>query len=409
MPRRGWRKPESDRRLSDLVSIGVLSRVFPAALVEEVIAAAGRTEQRDRVLPARVMAYFVIGMSLDSRGSYRDVMSMLMDGLAWGTGWAQTYRAPTAAAISLARVRLGSEPVAGLFARVAVPLAGPDTPGAWLAGRRLVAVDGTSLDVPDTPVNEAYFGRPNLAGGPGPFPKVRVLALAECATHAVIAARVGRYVDSEIAMMNGTDGQAPLTGAFAPGMLVIADRGFFSFDLWRRAVATGADLLWRVNAGVRHALRPTHVADLPDGSWLADLVPAKASKNPPTPSRVRVLDYQIDDGRDNPVTYRLLTTILDPDQADLGELAAAYARRWEIESIFDELKTHQRGPRVVLRSKSPDLVLQETWGHLCCHYAIRSLMADTAEHAGHDPDRISFTATLRIARESLAHQGAFPP
>jgi len=123
----------------------------------------------------------------------------------------------------------------------------------------------------------------------------------------------------------------------------------------------------------------------------------------------RVIDYTIDDGRENPNSYRLLSTILDPDEASAVELAAAYTQRWEIEVAFDELKTYQRGPRTVLRSKFPDLVMQEIWGHLCCHYAIRSLMSAAAEHAGHGPDRVSFVVALRITRASLAHAGAFLP
>ena len=124
---------------------------------------------------------------------------------------------------------------------------------------------------------------------------------------------------------------------------------------------------------------------------------------------VRVVDYTIDDGRENPTSYRLFTTLTDPAEATAADLAAAYTQRWEIELAFDELKTHQRGPRTVLRSKSPDLVLQEIWGHLCCHYAIRSLMTQAATHSGHDPDRVSFVAALRITRQTLAHPGAFPP
>ena len=157
-----------------------------------------------------------------------------------------------------------------------------------------------------------------------------------------------------------------------------------------------------------------HVRDLPDGSWLAHLrrsTPAAARRE--EPMLVRVVDYTVDDGRrtgrDEPTTYRLFTTLLDPDQVTAVDLAAAYAQRWEIELAFDELKTHQRGPRTVLRSKSPDLVLQEIWGHLCCHYAIRSLMAAAATHAGHDPDRVSFVAALRITRQTIAQPGAFPP
>ena len=188
-----------------------------------------------------------------------------------------------------------------------------------------------------------------------------------------------------------------------------ADSGFFSYALWRKAIRTGADLLWRIRTDTSGP-KPVPVEDLPDGSWLADLRQThSAAARAAEPMRVRVIDYTLDDGRENAAGYRLFTTLLDPDEASAAELAAAYAQRWEIESTFDELKTHQRGPRTVLRSKSPDLVLQEIWGHLCCHYAIRSLMTEAATHSGHDPDRVSFVAALRITRQTLAHPGAFPP
>ena len=404
MPRAGWKKPETERRLSDLVSVGVLTRVFPPGLVDEVIAEVGRTEQRHRSLPARVMAYFSIAMALYSEGSYEDVLAQLTDGLSWASGWTETYTPPSKSAIFQARVRLGAEPLAALFARVAKPIGGQQTPGVWLAGRRLVAIDGMCLDVADTTVNDAYFGRPGVnKGEQAAFPQARVVALAECGTHAVFAAQIGTYSQSEAALTG------PLLGRLEPGMLLLADRGFFSYALWRKAIATGADLLWRVRTD-RGGPTPIHLQDLPDRSWLAHLQQAHcAAARAAEPMLVRVIDYTIDDGRDNPATYRLFTTLTDPDQASAVDLAAAYAQRWEIELTFDELKTHQRGPRTVLRSKSPALVLQEIWGHLCCHYAIRSLMAQAAAHSGHDPDRVSFVAALRITRQTLAHPGAFPP
>jgi len=387
-----------------LVSVGVLTRVFPPGLVDEVIAGAGRTEQRHRSLPARVMAYFSIGMALYSQGSYEDVLAQLTDGLSWASGWQEEYRPPSKSAIFQARARLGSEPLAALFARVATPLGTDAMPGVWLAGRRLVAVDGCCLDVADTSVNAEFFGRPGVnKGEQAAFPQARVVALAECGTHAIFAAQVGPYTQSE----------ATLTGALLdrlePGMLVLADRGFFSYALWRKAIGTGADLLWRIRTDPAGP-KPQHLRDLEDGSWLAHLrraTPAAARRQEPI--LVRVIDYRIEDGRENTTGYRLFTTILDPATATAAELAAAYTQRWEIELAFDELKTHQRGPRSVLRSKSPDLALQEIWGHLCCHYAIRSLMTQAAGHAGHDPDRVSFVAALRITRATIAAPGAFPP
>ncbi len=358
----------SERRLSDLVSVGVLTRTFPPGLVDEVIAGCGRTEQRHRSLPARVMAYFSIGMALHSEGSYEDVLGLLTDGLAWASG-GEPVKLPSKSAIFQARERLGAAPVRALFERVAGPLAEPGTPGAWLAGRRLVAIDGMCLDVADTTENDEWFGRPGVMKGErAAFPQARVVAVAECGTHAIFDVAVGAYSSGENTLAGD------LIDRLKPGMLLLADRGFCGFPLWQRAVATGADLLWRAMPN----MKPRPIETLGDGSWLAELRPSGNAGRHAEPLIIRVIDYQIDDGRPNDETYRLFTTIVDPDDASAVDLALAYAQRWEIESAFDELKTHQRGPRTVLRSKSPDLVLQEIWGHLCCHFAIRTLMWEAA-------------------------------
>jgi Insertion element 4 transposase N-terminal/Transposase DDE domain len=371
--------------LSDVVSVGLLLRVFPPGLVDEVIAEVGRTEQRQRVLPARTMAYFAIGMALDGDASYEDVMELLTDGLAWSSEGAEEYVLPSKSAIFQARLRLGFEPVEGLFRRVARPLATAETPEAWLAGRRVVALDGTCLDVADTELNAEFFGRAGVGKGErSAFPQARVVGLTECSTHAILDAEVGPYKIGENTLAG------PVVDRLQPGMLVLADRGFAGFSMWQRAAATGADLLWRVRTG-KTALVPRLVRELPDGSYLAEIRPSGPAFADQQPSTVRVIDYTLQgsgDDQDSLESYRLFSTILDPEEASAEQLALAYGQRWEIENAFDELKTHQRGPRKVLRSKSPDLVFQEIWGHLCCHYAIRTLMADTAAGGGHDPPRL---------------------
>jgi hypothetical protein len=397
--RHGWRKPVSDRRLSDLVSVGVLTRTFPPSVVDEVVAGCGRTEQRNRSLPARSMAYFSIGMALHAEGSYEDVLALLTDGLAWTSG-EEPIALPSKSAIFQARVRLGSQPLQALFKKVASPLAREGTEGAWLSGRRVVAIDGMCLDVADTTDNAEHFGRPGVnKGEQAAFPQARVVAMAECGTHAIFDATVGTYTTAENTLAG------PLLDRLTPKMLVLADRGLCGFPLWSRAAATGADLLWRANS----VMKPRFVETLSDGSWLAELRPSGNAGRKATPLRIRVIEYTIDDGRKNDERYRLFTTILDPNDVSAIDLAAAYSQRWEIESTFDELKTHQRGPRTVLRSKSPDLVLQEIWGHLCCHYAIRTLMWEAADQAGVDPDRVSFVTALRIARRSISVARDFSP
>lgn len=319
MPRSGWKKPESDRRLSDLVSVGLLTRVFPADVVDRVIADAGRTQVRSRSLPARVVAYFSIGMALYSEGSYEDVFAQLTDGLSWSEGWSRSWSPPSKSAIFQARARLGFEPMRDLFAQVARPLAQPETPGSWLAGRRLVAVDGTCLDVADTPANADFFGRPGSGRGEqSAFPQARVVALAECGTHAIFDAEIDGCGTSEIEIARR------LIARLKPGMLALADRGFYGFRLWQQAAATGADLLWRAKTN----LKPTYLETLADGSWLAQIKPTSGPNRSTTPPfQVRVIDYTIDDGRDNPENYRLLTTIMDPVEASAEDLAAAYGQR----------------------------------------------------------------------------------
>jgi hypothetical protein len=226
-----------------------------------------------------------------------------------------------------------------------------------------------------------------------------VVAVAECATHVVFDAVVGPYSTPENTLAR------QVIDRLEPGMVLLADRGFCGFPLWNRAVATGADLLWRAMPN----MKPRHVETLEDGSWIAELRPSGSAGRKAEPLIIRVIDYEIDDGRPNDNTYRLFTTILDPSEASAVDLAIAYAQRWEIEAVFDELKVHQRGPRIVLRSKSPDLVLQEIWGHLCCHFAIRTLMWEAAGHAHVDPDRVSFVAALRIARRSISAARDFSP
>ena len=229
MPRVGWKKPVSGRRLSDLVSVGVLTRTFPPAVVDEVIAAAGRTEQRSRSLPARTMAYFSIGMALHSEGSYEDVLGLLTDGLAWADPAVEPVRLPSKSAIFQARERLGFEPVEALFRRVARPLAINETPGSWLGGRRLVAIDGTCLDVADTVDNDEFFGRPGVAKGEqAAFPQARLVALVECGTHAMFDVEVGPCTTGEVTMSR------TLIDRLRPGMLCLADRGLYGFTLWEQ-------------------------------------------------------------------------------------------------------------------------------------------------------------------------------
>ncbi len=406
MPRAGWVKPESDQRLSDHISIGVLTGVFPPELVDRVVAEAGRTERRQRLLPARVVVYYVLGLTLFSQASYEEVMRNLVEGLSWADGWASAWNVPTKAALFKARARLGPDPMEALYRQSAAVLATKETKGAWFRGWRLMSVDGTCLDVADTVANDEAFGRPGSKrpDGTGAFPQIRVVGLAECGTHAIVDAVIGRYNEAEQRLAPG------LFGSFGPGMLVLADRGFFSYTLWTAAAASGADLLWRTKSN--HVLAVDR--RLGDGSFLSTIYPSQKDRRHRTLGvQVRVVEYVLGDS-DAPdagdeTTYRLLTTIVDERRAPAGELAGVYRERWEFETALDELKTHQRSPRVVLRSKRPDGVRQEAYGYLCVHYAIRRVIHAVAQSARADPDRLSFTRTLRAARRTTASHPGFSP
>lgn len=401
MPRAGWVKPPTEQRLSDHISVGVLTRVYPPELVDAVVVAAGRVEQRHRLLPARVTVYYVLAMALFSHASYEEVMRFLVDGLAWQSGWAQQWQVPTKAAIYQARKRLGAEPLRALFEGTARPLGTADTKGAWLGAWRLMSIDGTCLDVADTPANDAALGRPGSGRGEGrgAFPQLRVVGLCEAGTHAIVDAALGPYTTGETTLARG------VLRSLGPGMLCLADRNFYSGALWGEAVTTGADLLWRVKSD----LTLIREADLPDGSWLATTGGRDARRRGRSHT-VRVIDYALDDpGRPGTGGYLLLSTILDPDAVGADELAAAYPQRWEIETALGELKTHQRGARMVLRSKQPDGVYQEAFAYLCVHYAIRALMHEAALATDLDPDRLSFTRSLRVARRTTGSHPGFSP
>jgi hypothetical protein len=331
-------------------------------------------------------------------------MRQLVEGLAWSSGWQRAWAVPDKSAIFKARQRLGPEPLELLFGAVASPLANESTRGAFYRGLRLMSLDGTCLDVADTPANDRAFGRPGSSRreGGGAFPQLRLVGLSESGTHAITGAALGPYTSSEQEL---TD---QLLGTLGSGMLCLADRGFYSFERFQKARATGAQLLWRVKSNmVLPRERP-----LPDGSYLSTVYAFSDRHAHREGAQVRVVEYRIDDPGvpQAEQRYRLLCTIEDPERAPASELAVHYSERWELEGTLDELKTHQRGPRVVLRSKQPDGVYQEAYGYLCTHYAIRRLMHDAALQADLDPDRLSFIRSLRAARRSTrSHPGFSPP
>jgi hypothetical protein len=387
-------------RITDYISLGVIAKFFPREKVHAVLEQTGRASVRERDLPAHVVVYYVIALALYMRSSYREVLRCLLEGVQWLLDPSTSIKVAGKSGISQARSRLGAEPVQALYQAMVAPIAGRETKGAWYRQWRLVSLDGSTLDVADTQDNEKAFGRPGASRGSSAFPKIRFVALPENGTHVLWAARMDKYATDELTLAED------VVPALRSGMLCLADRFFPSHKLWKKAAATGADLLWRTRQNARLEVDQR----LPDGSYLSRIYPSTSDRrNERKAIVVRVIDYRLDKVPDAEPIYRLITSILDHKLAPAKELAALYHERWEIETALDELKTHLRGAQIVLRSKTPELVRQEFYGLLMAHFAIRGLMHEAALRAGEDPDRLSFVHAVRVVQRRMARFSAIPP
>ncbi|MCX6623183.1 MAG: IS4 family transposase, partial [Acidobacteria bacterium] len=344
---------------------------------------------RQRDLPAHVVIYYVIALALYMRSSYREVLRCLLEGIQWLRDPSVNLKVAGNSGISQARTRLGWEPVAQLHDQLVQPMAVRKTKGAWYREWRLVSLDGSTLDVADEEANEKAFGRPGASRGSCAYPQIRFVSLVENGTHVLFGSKMEAYATGETTLAKSV---IPRLGK---GMLCLADRNFFGLALWQQAQATGAELLWRVKKNMRLACEKR----LPDGSYLSRIYPSERDwRHKSNGIVVRVIDYELAGVADAEPIYRLVTTILDREETPAKELAALYHERWEIETALDELKTHLRGSKIVLRSKTPDLVRQEFYGFLMAHFAIRGLMHEAALQANEDPDRLSYIHAVHVVR-----------
>jgi hypothetical protein len=387
-------------RITDYISLGVVSRAFPPSAIGAVLEKTKRASQRQRDLPAQVVVYYVIALALYMQSSYREVLRCLLEGIQWLRDPSVAIRVAGKSGISQARTRLGWEPVQQLHEELVVPVAISRTKGAWYGRWRLVSLDGSTLDVADEKLNEEAFGRPGASRGSSAYPQIRFVSLVENGTHVLFGSQMDSYQTGETTLAKR------VLPRLQKGMLCLADRNFFGFSLWQQAQGTGADLLWRMKKNMRMACEQR----LPDGSYLSHVYPSERDwRRKANGLPVRVIDYRLEGIADAEPIYRLATTILDSTQAPATELAALYHQRWEIENAFDELKTHLRGARMVLRSKAPDLVRQEFYGLMMAHFAIRGLMHEAALQDDCDPDRLSFLHAVRVVRRKLALSQTIPP
>ncbi len=391
----------SGARLADYLSASLLARVVPAEVVHDVLNAQQRNSQRLRSFPAVVGVYYCIALSLYPEAAYEEVFAAVSQGLAWAAGAVEPTRV-SKASISVARSKIGAAPLKELVQRCCVPMADARShPEAFYRGLRLVAMDGSNFELPDEAENVAQFGRPGSRTGVAGYPQAQCAVLVECITHAILAANLGPYRASEWEICK------PLLTSLKPGMLCMADRGFNGHEHWRAAQATGAQLLWRCAS---NRVLPRHT-ELADGSYLSAIVPSGMRRSQAQEQTIvlRVIEYALPGLADAQPRYRLLTTLLDASEAPALELAALYHQRWQVEAVFDELKTHLLKSRRVLRSKTAELVRQEFYGWVLAHYAVRWLLHQGATRHRMPHEELSFTSHVQLLRREQPHSGDFPP
>lgn len=387
------REMDMTRTFCENMTMDALSAALPMDTLAEVIATYGQREARVRRLTALLTLWVIIGLHLYPTVGISGVLRKLVRGMRFL--WPDpSITLPGDSALAYRRTQLGARPVVAAFHQLCRPMATAETPGAFLFGLRLMAIDGTSECVPDTPANAAAFGRHHSGRGASAFPQVQGVYLVECGTHAVVDAGFWPYHTSERV------GGKRMLRSLQPGMLIMWDRGFHQFDMIVAARQRGAHVLSRLPAHVQ----PVPVRTLADGSVLAYLLPAEAARRQSGARLlVRIVTYTITNPQVHGAgeTHRVLTTILNPRCAPAHALACAYHERWEIELVIDEIDTHQRLAGRTLRSLTPVGVIQELYGILLAHYAVRTVMHQAAQRVNLDPDRLSFVHALEIVRDAV--------
>jgi hypothetical protein len=388
-------------RLADYLTVGFLVMNCPVDKVRRVLAAHGVQSQRRRSLPREVLVYFVMAMVLYANVAYEEVLRLVIEGLRQVLGDEALAKATvTKGAISQARTQVGAAPLRQLYEEQVRPQGPPGMPRVWYGGLRVMALDGSTLNMPDEQANAAHFGYPGASRGSSAFPQLRFVALAECGTHTLCYANQGPCRSGERALAE------PVIDRADASMLVTADRNFYSYAFWQRSCATGAKLLFRVKSSLRLPCEQ----ELADGSYLTTLYPSDKDRRRHTNGvRVRVIEYVLEGLADAEPSYRLITNWLDPAAAPALELAALYHRRWTIEQTFDEFKVHLAERAVVLRSKRPELVEQEFYALLLAHAAVRRLMTEAAATSAQAAEDLSFIHAVRVLRRRLPATGAIPP
>jgi len=388
------REIEEENKFCQELNVEAVTRVVPVPEIQEALDAENAQAPRVRKFNMLVVVLVIICMNLYSRISIGHVMQKMSRGLRliWSD---PDYPIAGDSAFSYRRYQMSPRVMARLFQKICRPIATPETKGAFLFGLRIMAIDGSEETIPDTPANEAVFGRHHSGRGLAAYPQVQTVYLAECGTHVIVDAGFWPIHTSE------RIGGRRVLRSITPGMLVMWDRGFHEYDMIVGVRKRQSHVLGRLPA---HA-KPEHVKTLDDGSYLAYIYPSDYQRRKQGERcLVRILEYKVTDPAlaDVDEVHRLVTTLLDPDAYPIVELICAYHERWEIETVIDEIDTHQRLSGRTLRSLKPVGVIQELYGLLIAHFVIRFLMHEAALLADIDPDRLSFVHAIEVIKDSVS-------
>ena len=382
------------------VNIGSFIQQYPLKRVKQILKKTKKASVRERSLPAHVVVYYVIVLSLFLNESYREVLNWMFEGLNYVYGRGIKFKIPVKSAITQARQRLGVEPLKAMYDEFVKPIATEKTKGAWYRKWLVASLDGSTMDITDTPENEQEFGRSKGKNGDSAYPKLRFTALIENGTRALFGSYFAAYNISELALARKT------IKHLGKGMLCMADRNFFGYEFFKLALETGADILWRLK---KTTILPAEQI-LADGSYLSTFYPSdRARKKGIDGISVRVIEYRLQGVKEAEPYYRLVTTILEPEEAPAAELGALYHERWQIETALKELKTYLPGANILLRSKTPELVKQEFYAFMLAYFAVRGIMHEAALEGNLEPDKLSFLNAVRVIKRKLPQFIIFPP
>jgi hypothetical protein len=391
--------------LTSKISLSYLCKSYSKKLIDSAILDAGVKEQRVRILPSNIVFYYTLALVMYPGVAAKEVMRILLENIGFKTNKASLANASESftvakSAITKARKRLGYESLKNIYDKHVNPIAIKGNKWSFYKDLRLVAIDGTIIDLPDSKENNDHFKR-QMGDGKSPFPQARMISIAECGTQVIFKSDIASIKIGEITMAKD------MLKNLSKGMLCTADRNYACYELWDIADNTGASLLWRVKSNAKLPIKEI----LPDGSYISTLTASYDKKSQKKVRVIELLSKCIDPqtGKDKEEIYRFITNIIDHEILPAKDVSDIYRSRWEIETSFKELKISLPNYKSLIRAKVPDLVYQELYAILLVHYSVRQLMHEAAISMEIDPDTLSFTHSLSVVKRKSQSLAIFFP